>query len=169
MLSEQHGMHNYAEYAEVVEAVRGSQDILTYWARYGLSRHLGRVCRQLHTALQFNAQSIAEDEHDIWLTFLRVAGPMARELEENLPEFSEYVAKAQDFETLNELLGRSAGASNVLHWARVGVVEGVQSWRHMSEMIAEKRMAPVDLDGIAHDPEAYVRDADLFLARYTSA
>lgn len=166
MLDEPHGPHNFNEYREVIEAVRGDEGNLHFWARYGLTRRLGRFCRHLNSSLRVSCRSIADDEFDIWLGFLRVAGPMLRELEQSPPDWAEFACKVQDFKGLGDILERSPVGDNLVYWARFGVFEGVASWVHMSEMNLRNPTMRVELEGVPHDPQSYIRDAALLIASH---
>lgn len=170
MLRETHGRHNFAEFREVIDAASGRQENLHFWARYGLTRYLGRLCRHLGTSLRYNCSSIAIDEYEQWIHFLRVAWPMLKELETSLPGFEDYVIRVQDYTSLNRLLSQDQVlGGNVLHWARVGVFEGVDSWRHMSKMVLSGKMPMLPLRGVAHEPDAFLRHAELLLAAHRVA
>lgn len=170
MMSEPHGIHNYAEYREVIDATKNRQENVFFWARYGLNRLLGRVCRQLNASLRFNCSSIADDEYDKWLCFLRVVAPMQRELEQCLPSTEDFAIRVQDYSSLNRLLSKEqASGDNVLYWARYGVFEGLESWRLMSNMVISNKIPPIELRGVTHEPEAFLRHADLLIAAHQTA
>ena len=170
MLDEPHGLHNFAEYREVMDAVKNAPENQYFWARYGLTRYLGRRCRHLGTSLRVNCSSIAEDEFDQWLCFLRMTAPMLRELEQFLPSMEDCVLRVQDYSSLNRLLSqKQESENNVQYWARFGIFEGIDSWRHMSTMVLDGKMPLLELKGITHEPEAFIRHADLLIAEHRSS
>lgn len=167
MLSEPHGLHNYAEYREVLHASRNSQENVHFWARYGLARFLGRRCRHLSTSLRINCSSLVEDEYGQLLTFFRMASPMLVELEQRLPSAEDFALRVQDYSSLNRLLSRDLAVDDdVLHWARFGVFEGVDSWRHVSDMVLTGKMPLLELRGVTHEPETFIRHADMLTAAH---
>jgi hypothetical protein len=170
MLSTAHGTHNYEEYRRVLSASSGCAEGIHFWARYGVLRILHRTSSWLHAALRFNSSNLPEDEYEHGLDYLRAVNPMQREFSEAKDTIEAFVLAVSDYAAIERLLVQPVDTDqDVLYWARRGVTLGLESWRHMTNMITTGRIQPIEMDIPCPDLTEFMERSDLLLNQYKTA
>jgi hypothetical protein len=157
MRREPHGLHNLHEYRSVLAECGDSQEDVHFWARFGLHRMVHRYYVGLKSALEFDASSLDADEQAQAMSYLAEIGEILATAELGRPAMDEGTSRVQDFAALDTLLSLTASEpSNVMYWARIGVIEGLRSWRFMSEQVLSGKLEAIVLEGLAYAPETFL-------------
>lgn len=164
MRSEPHGVHNYDEYRQVMSVAATSSENIHYWAHYGIIRTLHRRSAWTNAALRANLGQIPDDEIDLCLDYVRAVGPIFNEFHRSSNGREEFFLRVCDHTASEKLLSLDAYADqNVLHWAKIGLVEGLKSQRFMCGLIMSGEMGASLLELFDQDPAVFIERCDKLL------